>query len=150
KGKSDANGVIRCDKLLPGGLRFDARLDGYENLLATVTLAAGQASDLGDVPLSPSTSISGVVLDEAGHPLVARLSLSAAASSGPVRYDYSNYGWQSEADGSFTIERLGRRRYVLRVTDDERASAPVFVDAQAGDVTGVVLRAEAGQPVSVL
>ena len=35
-------------------------------------------------------------------------------------------------------------------TDNSRfASAPVFADAQAGDVTGVVLRVEAGQPVSV-
>ncbi|HEX5009441.1 MAG TPA: carboxypeptidase regulatory-like domain-containing protein [Planctomycetota bacterium] len=147
--KSDGNGLIRCEKLLPGGLRFEVEREGYEHLVANISLDAGEHADLGDVALAPATTLSGTVLDEEGHPIVAGVRVSVVDSSGPLTWDYSAWGYQSKGDGTFTIEHLGRRRYALRIADDERASVPVFVDAQAGDVSGIVLRAETGQSVSV-
>lgn len=146
---SDAQGVARCDRLLPGGLRFEAGRDGYERLPAQVTVTAARETDLGDLLLFPSTSISGTVVDEEGHPVVARLRANALDDIGQLTPDIDALIWRTEADGTFTIDELGRRRYMLRVADEFKVSKPVLVNTLAGDATGVVLRSESGQNVSV-
>jgi hypothetical protein len=75
--------------------------------------------------------------------------VTALDASGLLPVDLSRWSWSSHGDGTFDVGPLGRRRYSLRVASETLISAPVFVDARGGDVSGVVLHAERGQEVSV-
>src|SRR6185369_13050259 len=112
-------------------------------------LATGRHTDLGDVLLLPASTVSGLVLDEAGQPLATDLAVTVLEASGQFPVDLSGERWSSHGDGTFLVGPLGRRRYSLRVESETLLSAPVFVDARGGDVSGVVLHAERGQEVSI-
>jgi hypothetical protein len=146
---SDAQGVVQADRLLPGRVVLFAQREGYEMLDSHAELATGRHTDLGDVLLFPASTVSGLVLDEAGQPVATDLAVTAVEASGPFPVDLSGDRWSSHGDGTFEIGPLGRRRYAVRVESDTLLSAPVFVDARGGDVGGVVLRAERGQEVSI-
>ncbi|HEX5009442.1 MAG TPA: carboxypeptidase-like regulatory domain-containing protein [Planctomycetota bacterium] len=146
---SDAAGLVHAEGLVPGRTSLQAQRQDYEMVDVTVTLAAGRTTDLGDIALAPAVSLGGMVLDEQGRPLAAALQVTVVDAASALPIDYSTWRWSSGGDGQFELAPLGRRRYLLRVDDDGVTSVPLLVDARGGDVSGLLLRAEAGQPVYV-
>lgn len=129
-------GVVFEDQR-PGFLELVVRAADYELLHQWVRLEPGGDHDLGDVPLHPATSISGVVVGPDGRPLECRLGLADLdRRTIPAPLDYG-WGAQSDSDGSFRVSNLGRGRYLIYPNGGEWARVPTVVDTIGGSVEGV-------------
>jgi hypothetical protein len=122
----------------PGLLELEVRAPGHETWDQEVLVPAGGLADLGTIELSPETTITGFVVDEAGAPVAVSLralrdDLGAGLGMGARRYA------KSDAEGRFEIGELGRHRYQVSVSSEDWALASVPVDARLGDVDGVHL-----------
>jgi hypothetical protein len=108
---------------------------GYETVREYVRIEAGKTLDLGLLPLSPPTTIEGELAERNVVPWTIQV-VARPLDGERVETDSANYTCRCDSEGHFKLERLGRRKYVVR------ASVPmdaVIVDASAGDVQGVKL-----------
>jgi len=143
------DGRLHCDKIAPGTLRIDVVLKDYEHLSAKLDFSPGQHLDLGDVALNEGRRLSGQVLDEDGHPLRTLVGVRPLDQDSLRPFEEQGNSWKTEDDGRFDFRLVGRHRYSLAIADRDHASAPIVVDTHPADITGLVLRAGAGAPVSL-
>ena len=140
-------GLFTWENQRPGLLELQITAPGHEQWDGEVSIAPGAVTDLGTLELTPATTVKGIVLDVAGAPVSVGLRALAdegrGLGMGARRYN------KSGSDGHFECEGLGRRRYLLTVSDEHWAGLPVSVDLRHGDVDGVVVNVEAGVAVQL-
>lgn len=143
------DGSVTFNDQSPGRLELNVQSEGYERYMRHVNLEPGTTNDLGVIELSKVTTIEGTLVDESGKPIKCRYEA----------YDPDNLnrhhlradgGRRTDEDGRFKVERLGRRRYVLRCWDNNRAVVVREVDTHAGSVTGITVTVPAGTRVTLL
>ncbi|MEM7309124.1 MAG: hypothetical protein AAF682_20740 [Planctomycetota bacterium] len=139
-----SGGRIEHARVAAGAAQITAKVDGYEELRLQLELAAGEVRDLGDVPLTRSSKIAGVVLGPDGQPTVATLHFRAQSSGpDPLIGDafFPQLVTKSDSAGRFELD-AGRGAYrVWALAEGTRIrSANVVVDTSEGRVDGVLLR----------
>jgi hypothetical protein len=141
----DAEGVVTWERQRPGRLELQISAPDHEQWNGEVSVPAGGVADLGTIELTPATSVSGVVLDEAGQPVSVQLRalVDEERELGMGARSYNRSG----ADGRFECKSLGRRRYVLMASDEDWTGLPVPVDLRQGNVGGVVVHVAKGTRV---
>ena len=144
---STTPGLFIWEKQRPGLLELQITAPGHEQWDGEVSIAPGAVTDLGTLELTPATSVKGVVLDAAGAPV--SVGLRALADEGRGLGMGARRYQKSGTDGRFTCDGLGRRRYLLMVSNEDWAGLPVPVDLRHGDVEGVVVNVEPGVAVQL-
>lgn len=137
-GKSDEQGLVRIENVLPGITSVDITAKACESIHTHWTLAPGVERDLGDVVLTPAVELQGKVVDATGQPVRASVQWTALDLWQPPhpRSDRRNAG--ADGDGNFTLP-AGRRRYSVRArTDDQQVGFAIVDGARAGTERWVV------------
>ena len=142
------DGRITLRDVRPGKVWLSASAKGYEQVRRQLRIEGGQELDLGPLPLFPAETMKGTVVDAEGKPVLIHIG-AVDVDAGPDSMHMSVLGCRSESDGTFTLPRVGRRRYLLRVMDKERGCANLLVDATQGAPTDVRLRLQAARTVKV-
>jgi hypothetical protein len=147
---SDARGLATIERREPG--RFDLQVwaSGYEWFRGPIEAPPGELTDLRTVALEREVLVEGRVLDLEGRPLRATFSLGVLGQDRSIRW-FRHEGFTSRVNGSFTIEGLGRKEYVIRTANHDalddgdwkgipRVSGNVVIDARLGPISGLELR----------
>lgn len=140
---ADDNGLHAASGVLPGWMRLQIRLEGYQEFYRIVTVAAGGETDLGTIRLARSVQIKGIVLDQAGQPTVSRLQIYEVPSPVPFGQPLRRLNTRrSRQDGTFTLPRVGRARYLVIAGPNPGTVgiAREVVDTTAGAVENVRLK----------
>lgn len=137
-GKTDEQGFVQIENVLPGITSVDISAKACESLHTHWTLAPGVERDLGDFVLTPSVELRGRVVDAAGKPVRASLQWTALDLWQPPHPSSDRRSMNADGDGKFTI-LAGRRRYSVRARTDDRQIGFAIVDgARAGSEPWVV------------
>jgi len=144
---ADETGTFTWEHQRPGRLELEIFAPGHERWDGEVSVPSGGVADLGTLELSPAQTLSGMVIDPAGQPVSLRLKAvpdeDRSLGMGDRMYQVSG------ADGRFSFEQLGRRPYLLVVSDQDCSALPVPVDMRQGSVQGAVVRVVHGTLVRV-
>jgi hypothetical protein len=106
-------------------------------------------TDLGSFRLGPTTSISGRVFDDHGPVAgveVFSFPLERIDKTFNTRRAFPS---ASDASGRFTIQSLGRAKYVLRVESGDWAARSIVVDTSGGDVGDAIVHVSRGTEVKL-
>jgi hypothetical protein len=145
----DPNGYVVFDGEPPGPRHLSIVVSGHEWVVEQVHIDAGHITDLGTYRLNRPISITGEVVDERDQPVRAWVSVwPLERYEGTIRIN-EHFCWHSAEDGRFTISPAGRRKYVVRLNDDDWSGEPVVIDASQGSVQGIRLHAHTSSSVSV-
>jgi hypothetical protein len=137
-GKSDEQGLVRIENVLPGITSVDITAKACESIHTHWTLAPGVERDLGDVVLTPAVELQGKVVDASGKPVRALVQWTALDLWQPPHPRSDRRNAVADGDGNFTIQ-AGRRRYSVRARSDDQQVGFAIVDgARAGTERWVV------------
>lgn len=139
--QSDKDGYFAISDLGAGTYMYAAQAEGYttESAMQTgrrVDLTKGGETDLGEIPLLPAGSVTGVVVDaQTGKPLAGA---TVELEQGNQWGRWSQNQGVSDAEGRFTIKSVGAGSYTLKATAAEYAmtSQPDVV-VEAGKLVDV-------------
>jgi hypothetical protein len=147
--KTPADGRLVFENRHPGWIYLRVEATGRQSLEHAFMLAPGEAVDLGDVVLAPSTRIEGRLLTPEGRPVSGEVRLVAPEQSRTPQ-PWTHRAWSAGLDGSFAISDVGRGRHLLIGQDDanSHAATALVVDTSSGDVRGVDLRLKRGVNVT--
>jgi hypothetical protein len=130
--------VFRADHLEPGWYEIKVHAKGYASPDYRIRIEPGSENDLGDLALESGLWISGKVVDGTGQGVSTSLRFDKYdREHGAARVLGSIYTVRSNNDGSFKIEGLSRRAYLLTVmsgSDEPWAQCSKVFDASAGPV----------------
>ncbi len=143
----DAGGIVSWERELPGLRRLQIDCEGHEQWVAKVRVPAGDVADLGTVALDEVAHVGGVVRDADGAPQHASVIIFRADSVTPTHTIPDPRWFETDEDGSFRFDDLGRREYELRVSPTDWVAQPVRVSTRAGAVDDVVVIVEQGTEV---
>ena len=156
---TDDLGLCELHDFTPGPTQLLVSAPGYEERGLDATIPRAETVDVGTVELDPATSVSGRVVFATGDPVsrpyvTAYLDDASMLSSSLA----APYATTKGHEGDFTLEGLGRRRYVLLVlasdpNDDSYTGlrkAMVRVDTTAGDVADLLITVEPASTVRFL
>jgi protocatechuate 3,4-dioxygenase beta subunit len=156
---TDLDGRFRLEGVVPGRQHLSAVAEGLSTT-SPIDLAvdAGDSGEEVILSLAATVAVRGIVVDEAGKPVVgARVGMLAAAEG---RREADRRDARSQGDGSFVIDRIVPGDHVVFVEPydlvddarDRRLTVPAtgvadleLVVARGSSVSGVVTRA--GRPV---
>lgn len=97
----------------PGKYELAIRSRGHASRFVSVTLAAGELADLGELELDPEVTIRGQLVDGTGRPWTGLLEIGSRTEQGRLRF-VEDYHYSTDEDGTFRIIGLSRGLYVLR------------------------------------
>jgi hypothetical protein len=115
----------------------------------------GGLTDLGTIALEKEVTLQGRFVDEQGAAVQVSFQLGLLPpGSRTIEWD-QDYGYSSDATGSFTVKKLGHKQYVLRTINHDAAydgektasasvSGNVMLDAHSGSLQGRVIRLKTG------
>jgi hypothetical protein len=158
-GRTDDLGVCQLHDLAPGPTQLWVSAPGYEARGLDATIPRAETLDVGTIELDPATRVSGRVYFATGvpvsRPYVTVYLDDASLTSSSLTEPYATTRGD---EGDFTLERLGRRRYVLLVLAQDPdvdsyaglRKAMAQVDTTAGDVTNLLLTVEPAPSVRFL
>jgi hypothetical protein len=148
-GHTDDLGVCEVHGLAPGRTQLWVSARGFEERGLDATIPQGDMLDFGTVELQRTTTISGRVVDATGQPVsqpyVTVFLDDASLTSSILSEPYM--ATKGDEDGSFQLDRLGPRRYVLAVlktfgTYADSSRAQVAVDATDAPVDDLLVTVE--------
>lgn len=146
------DGEYRLPSVAPGWYEVNAMAQGYERGRRRVLVDSVASCDLGAIPLGRASSITGLVVDDAGRGVAVSMTISVLdeATGEPVRH-FVGLGARSGADGSFEIGGLSRAVYALRISgrDAPWAAASERVDLRSGSAEHVRIELARGVPLVV-
>ncbi|HEV8112159.1 MAG TPA: sigma-70 family RNA polymerase sigma factor [Planctomycetota bacterium] len=139
---SDARGVAEIPRVPPGErmIHFDA--DGVERLAEWISIEPGSKLDLGSRELGQAARVTGHLVDENGTALVGSVQLRSLDGRAAEHELPLVQTADTDDQGKFAFEQVGRRRYVLQVGGDDWAAALTTIDARSGSVSDVAIQAE--------
>ncbi len=141
------NGVFSLDVQPPGLLVLTIHAEGYEIFGQTICLEPGVVTDLGVIRLDRAASLRGVVVDAAQKPAQVKLTYYPLDRAGDVEPLRDARTTETDSSGAFTLDRLGRRRYVFLVDSPDWALKPVVADVSSGRVEDFRIVIEQGAEV---
>lgn len=136
----------------PGWLGVKLLGGRYESPDLNVRIEPGVLTDLGDVALGPGLSISGMVVDEFGRGVAARMFFDVIEpTTGEPLGSGFVHAFLSSAQGDFRIGGLSHRRYQLRMDNHESTYGiqSAEVDLSAGSVEGLRIELATGIPLVI-
>jgi hypothetical protein len=147
---TDDLGIAVIDRLPSGQHQLQAAATDRETLHRSVDAWPGQCTDVGTLALGKAVTVEGRVVDADGYPLAAAFSLGQLDPVAHAVAWLPTAGFRSGADGRFAIHGLGRRDYVIRTSNHDRAntgewegihwvSGNLTLDTRAGSLTGLEL-----------
>jgi len=139
---TDARGVAEIPRVPPGErtIHFDA--DGVERLAEWIAIEPGSKLDLGSRELGQAARVTGHVVDENGTALVGSVQLRSLDGRAAEHELPLVQTADTDDQGKFVFEQVGRRRYVLQVGGDDWAAPLTTIDARSGSVSDVAIQAE--------
>jgi uncharacterized GH25 family protein len=136
--KSAADGTFKFAALPAGSFRFVARHPSpAPGTSAIVTLDGVTAQDGIEITMAEGATVSGVVVDGGGQPVVSARVRIGVASRGMIGAEPRQV--YSADDGTFSVAGLPRKALEAVALAETGSSANVPVDASKGDVAGVKL-----------
>lgn len=135
-GRPVEEGRFLVDDLQPGPLELTFSADGLAPSRRSITLAPGEARDLGTVTLSSGHTLTLVTLDAEGRPCACELELRADAAGVFL-------GERSDEQGLHDFPQLPSGRYVVSARAEGRGRASATVELAERDVR-LVLTLEGG------
>lgn len=148
--RPDENGSVVLQGIVPGLLVLEPYFEGYASTRRYVRVHPGADLDLGTVALDRPAAIRGVVKDEDGAPVDARIAYRdqrVMTSPQPVDVGMSA---RTDGAGKFEIQAAGRGPQLLFVTplSTSHARRTVVVDTTGGDVENVEIVLPLGTEVT--
>ena len=111
---SDQTGAFLLENAFGGKMNIEIRADGYmPERLTDIDVQPGQTVDLGDIPLSPSMIIRGVVSDKDSNTAIADAMIQTLDSKGSVIAET-----KSAEDGSYQLATTDALTVRIEVTAD--------------------------------
>ncbi|GEN13427.1 Carboxypeptidase regulatory-like domain-containing protein [Myxococcus fulvus] len=157
KATTGADGRYRLGPVEPGPWSFTVEARGYIDLPYGKEVELGSGTGSQDFTLERATSISGRVVDEAGHPLAGiHLNLEQAELEDPVDYETQETAL-TDSDGAFVLDASAPGDYELIpqthrfITQRLKMTAPardVLVTLLAGGEVEGTLSDARGLPLS--
>jgi hypothetical protein len=144
------DGCLRVDDLRQGPYSLTISAKAHEWVQESVTVGPDANTDLGTYRLSPSTTLSGHLVDE--HGPVSGVNVFAypiARFEKPFRIT-SSFASTAGNEGAFSISDLGRGKYFVRAQPPDSAPIPIVVDMTAGDMSNVVVHVTRGTQVTFI
>ncbi|HRC55749.1 MAG TPA: carboxypeptidase regulatory-like domain-containing protein, partial [Kofleriaceae bacterium] len=138
-----ADGAFTFASLPAGSFRFLASHPEFATGISSLVALSGESAKTDvEIAMPAGAVVSGKVVDDRGKPVdAARVRIGVAQAgfrfSSPPREAYSN------AAGEFTVRGLPRRELSAVALHESGASSTQLVDAQKGEVTGVLLTVDA-------
>jgi hypothetical protein len=153
--RTDAQGVVRFERMLPGSFSLRIMQPGYGSVFEQVRVGNGPVCDLGIVRLAPAVAIRGRVLGVDGKPASATVYATPESSDGAP----AEAGWTSSAQrhsvsdkvgGAFVMTDLAAGRWSVDARAGTAYSKEVLVDTTAGPAEEVVLELRPATHVSLV
>jgi len=137
-GRSDEQGFVRIENVLPGITSVDISAKACESIHTHWTLVPSVERDLGDFVLNPFMELRGRVVDAAGKPVRASVYWTALDLWQPPHPSSGRRSMSADGEGNFSLP-AGRRRYSVCARTDDRQIGYAIVDgARAGSERFVV------------
>jgi RNA polymerase sigma-70 factor (ECF subfamily) len=139
---TDARGAAEILRVPPGHRMIHFNGDGVERLAEWIAIEPGSKLDLGTRELGAAARVTGHLVDENGTALVGSVQLRSLDGRAAEHELPLVQTGDTDDQGKFVFEQVGKRRYVLQVGGDEWAAPLTTIDARNGSVSDVAIVAE--------
>ncbi len=126
--RTDSEGHFRCEGVLPGSVRVEARAARLAPCSSLVRVDAGFLA-LAGIRLGPGATVAGTVRDEAGQ------AVAGAVVSSAERSDISYSRVRTSADGSFRLEGLASGTVRILASAERLGKAETTLPLEGGRTT---------------